>query len=404
VLRVDDELKNLKGFSILLALTTNDGLVGPYREWVLDIASGSPSSSPPDILDAVALTGAGAIQEQRPDASFAATTPQVAQVIDIPAVVPLSMPVTLGLALEGAEPAAVQVVMSAPCTLRHVTTQVFSTRTVGDTPVLDISLTVTDADLVGSLVVVLLAVTGQDGTTSGYIPAGFKVVKSLDPDATNPLQAGALPQFNMPSSTYTLGCTSEDSHCEMDERGLRVVTLPPFSLSVIEVTRSLYHALTGKWKGGPSKCAACPVNMVTWQEAWDFCAMLGGRLPSEAQWEYAARAGTTSTYGCGNEENCLDTVAWWKVDQAHEVATREPNAWGIYDMSGNAWEWVADNYHPTYADNPADGSAYLGQGSGEKVVRGGSFGVTESQTMRLSNRARQLPESVFTDVGFRCVR
>ena len=126
-----------------------------------------------------------------------------------------------------------------------------------------------------------------------------------------------------------------------------------------------------------------PVEQVSWQEAQSFCrklgAKLGGtvRLPSEAEWEYACRAGTQTRFWSGDSDGDLARVGWYDAnsgDQTHPVGEKETNAFGLYDMHGNVWEWCEDEWHKSYEGAPADGRAWKGESnSGPFVVGGGSW-------------------------------
>jgi len=116
-----------------------------------------------------------------------------------------------------------------------------------------------------------------------------------------------------------------------------------------------------------------PVVCVSWHDASRFAASIGGRLPTEAEWEYACRAGTlTSTYAGeleGEEDARLDAIAWHRRisdDRTHPVGEKQPNAWGLHDMLGNVWEWCADTYRP-YTVLERHGDGY------QRVVRGGCW-------------------------------
>jgi len=122
-----------------------------------------------------------------------------------------------------------------------------------------------------------------------------------------------------------------------------------------------------------------PVESVSWNEVRDFIKKLNEkegsdkyRLPSEAEWEYAARAGTTTRYSFGDEESKLYDYAWFDANsrgKTHDVGQKKPNPWGLYDMHGNVWEWVQDKWHTNYGGAPSDGSSWEGDGS-YRVVRG----------------------------------
>jgi formylglycine-generating enzyme required for sulfatase activity len=173
--------------------------------------------------------------------------------------------------------------------------------------------------------------------------------------------------------------TEKPSHLVKIER--------PFYLQTTPVTQGQWRQVMG---GNPSSfkdCGEdCPVEMVSWQDAHRFIAKLnemesaaGYRLPTEAEWEYAGRAGSHTEFYFGDDPVRLDEYAWYSVNsnnQTHAVGQKKPNAWGLYDMSGNVWEWVEDDWHATYEGAPGDGTAWVGtQRASSRVVRGGAWGV-----------------------------
>ena len=121
-----------------------------------------------------------------------------------------------------------------------------------------------------------------------------------------------------------------------------------------------------------------PVVNVTWEVASAYCGWaVGLRLPSEAEWEYACRAGSTTKFCFGDEEAQLEKYAWYAANAGgatHPVGQRLANAWGLHDMHGNVWEWCQDWFQSSYAGAPPDGSAWLAAGSSSRVYRGGGWG------------------------------
>ena len=184
----------------------------------------------------------------------------------------------------------------------------------------------------------------------------------------------------------------------------------PFYLSATEVTQAQYEAVTGE-KPSKFKGKDLPVEKVTWEEAVEFCKKLSAnenktyRLPTEAEWEYACRAGTKTTYCFGDIEKDLDDYAWFG-DNAYDkgekyaqpVGGKKPNAWGLFDMHGNVFEWCHDLYgeYPTgTATDPT------GPTRGEfRVFRGGSW-VSLARYCRTANRYRYWRRIRFPGLGFR---
>jgi len=153
----------------------------------------------------------------------------------------------------------------------------------------------------------------------------------------------------------------------------------PFYMGVTEVTQAQYEAVMGtnpsKFKG-----AANPVETVSWDDATKFCEKLSEktrqtiRLPTEAEWEYACRAGTQTAFSFGDNPSALGDYAWWGGNSGkttHPVGQKKPNSWGLYDMNGNVWEWCADWFGDPYPKGPVTDPSGPTTG-GSRVVRGGS--------------------------------
>jgi formylglycine-generating enzyme required for sulfatase activity len=206
------------------------------------------------------------------------------------------------------------------------------------------------------------------------------------------IQPGTFTMGSDAESDPTLAHSDQGSMIEYggserwaDEKPVHQVTIArPFYLGKTEVTREQWQAVMPK---DPSmhKDPKCPVDNVRWDECKGFLERLtsiagGGEfvLPTESQWEYACRAGTTTRWCCGDDESRLTELAWYDVNSGrglHPVGQKAPNAWGLHDMHGNAWEWCMDAYESRYTNTPRDGSA-AGSDSGDRlttrVLRGGS--------------------------------
>jgi len=198
----------------------------------------------------------------------------------------------------------------------------------------------------------------------------------------------------------------------------RVTINKAFSMGKTEVTQGQWRAIMGNNPSNFSNCGDnCPVEEVSWSDVQDYIQKLNAktgkkyRLPSEAEWEYACRAGEQHEY-CGSDN--IDSVAWYGADSnpignsgksTHPVATKQANAWGLYDMSGNVSEWVEDSYHDNYDGAPTDGSDWQ-HGDG-RVIRGGSWGDDPDNihtSTRAGNGAGNEQESRGSNIGFRVAR
>jgi formylglycine-generating enzyme required for sulfatase activity len=209
--------------------------------------------------------------------------------------------------------------------------------------------------------------------------------------------------------TFKMG--SNDGHD--DEKPVHKVTLKKsFYMQTTEVTQGQWRAVMGNNPSYFKNCGDdCPVESVSWNDAKDFIKKLNKmegnkyRLPTEAQWEYAARGGEKSKgYKYSGSDN-LDKVAWYDKnsnEKTHIVATKKPNELGLYDMSGNVWEWCEDKWHSNYEGAPDDGSAWETGESSFRVFRGGSWN-DDAQICRVACRLSDCPEHRFRAVGFRLV-
>jgi formylglycine-generating enzyme required for sulfatase activity len=237
-----------------------------------------------------------------------------------------------------------------------------------------------------------------------------------------------MDMVSIPGGEFTMGA----NYGSIDAKPAHRVKVNGFFMDQTEVTQEIHEKITGK---NPSrrKNPRNPVEQATWVAAVKFCnarsiregltpcydldtwkcdfSANGYRLPTEAEWEYACRAGATTEYYFGDSQDQLKAYAWFRGNsdsKPHLVAKKKPNPWGLYDMAGNLWEWCNDFYNAKYyqtspADNPR------GPDHGEKrVLRGGAW---SSSAEDCASWARGCDESGATDVcltmdsnGFRCVR
>ena len=220
----------------------------------------------------------------------------------------------------------------------------------------------------------------------------------------------------IPAGTFRMGCVYNDDECDRDEKPVHDITIAqPFAVSVYEVTFEDYDLFSYPNKVGDQGWGrgSRPVINVSWHDAKEYVAWLstqtGGqyRLLTEAEWEYAARAGSRTKFSWGsvvyvNRANCRNACGdQW--EHTAPVGSFPPNGFGLYDMPGNVWEMVEDCWNPSYTGAPADGSAWLDGNCDLRVGRGGSwYGGTEN--LRPSARTRGSADKQGMSTGFRVAR
>jgi formylglycine-generating enzyme required for sulfatase activity len=235
---------------------------------------------------------------------------------------------------------------------------------------------------------------------------------------TAPLLEGSTNSVGMsfveiPMGSFVMGCTAEQgSDCADDEKPAHNVTLSrSFYMQTTEVTQGQWRAVMGSNPSQFSSCDDCPVEQVSWVDAFMFARKLSAkeglsgasayRLPTEAEWEYAARAGQGTKYAGSNS---LDSVAWHgdnSGSKTHPVGQKLPNAWGLYDMAGNVWEWTADWYGGYSSGDTTNPDGVL-HGI-IRVFRGGSW-FSDPSGARVAYRSGRKPDYRLNRLGFRLLR
>jgi formylglycine-generating enzyme required for sulfatase activity len=227
------------------------------------------------------------------------------------------------------------------------------------------------------------------------------------------LDGGVKMEFVLiPTGSFMMG---DDNGEDCEKPAHKVTIAKPFYFGKYVVTQEQWEAVMG---ANPShfKGPRNPVEMVSWYDCQKFLEKLNEklgsrgamfRLPTEAQWEYACRAGTTTQYSFGDAESALGDYAWWAKNSdgtIHPMGQKKPNAWGLYDMHGSVWEWCAEPHgHDYYAKSPVEDPTGPASGLG-RVSRGGSWDSFSPEVFRCAYRNAFRPDQRVSVIGFRVVR
>jgi formylglycine-generating enzyme required for sulfatase activity len=260
------------------------------------------------------------------------------------------------------------------------------------------------------------------------------------PDKTNVIVPGSW--VSLAAGAFAMGSPPSEPCRSVNEDQHQVTLTHKLEVMAQEVTQAEFETVRG-YQPVVKYCATCPVYQITWSEAAAYCNALstlkglsvcyacsgaaasvscapaaafsgqaiygcpGYRLPTEAEWEYAYRAGTsTALYngaitGCKTDANA-DLIGWYKAPSVQSVGTKAPNAWGLYDLAGNVWEWTNDWWVDALGTGPAIDPWGVATAT-QKVVRGGSYAFN-SEMVRAAYRSFADPQQVYADIGLRCVR
>ncbi len=245
-------------------------------------------------------------------------------------------------------------------------------------------------------------------------------VWSNEDSLTTPDRVFTFPEgmefVSIPSGTFEMGSPESDPDSGDIERPVHTVTFNySFEMMTTEVTQGMWEEVMGNNPSFFTGDLNRPVEKVSWEDCQEFVdAMIvldpdyEYRLPTESEWEYACRAGTTTRYYWGDDpgHTLIDQYAWYYDNSevtTHSVAQKLPNAWGLFDMNGNVLEWCEDWYHDSYSGAPDDGSAWLSPAGYYRVLRGGSWDY-QARYCRSTERYNCSPDDRSFNHGFRLVR
>ncbi|MDP4997774.1 MAG: formylglycine-generating enzyme family protein [Saprospiraceae bacterium] len=253
---------------------------------------------------------------------------------------------------------------------------------------------------------------GRGGTSLAVSAQG--AFAWLDPSlAASPILDVEAQMVWVGGGSYTRGCTADQGGlCDGDESPTQLVTVGDFYIGQYEVTQALWETVMGSNPSTFSGCPECPVEQVSWQEIQQFLGKLNAltglnyRLPTEAEWEYAARGGQSAAGLPYAGSDDATQVAWYVAnagDSTHVVGQKAANVLGLYDMSGNVYEWCLDWSDEDY-NGVMDTSNPIGVETGFNRIRRGGSWKTEARYLRTANRDGLLPTSANSDTGLRLAR
>jgi formylglycine-generating enzyme required for sulfatase activity len=230
--------------------------------------------------------------------------------------------------------------------------------------------------------------------------------------AEPPKHTSTAPNIEMvrvEGGTFQMG--SDDKEAYSNEKPVHTVTVGSFSIGKYEITQAQWRSVMGTSPSYFKNCDNCPVENVSWDDIQQFLSKLNNlsskryRLPTEAEWEFAARGGNSSNGFKYSGSNDLNAVAWYDYNsgsKTHSVGGKSANELGIYDMSGNVWEWCSDWYDSEYYSSSPSSNPTGAVTGAFRVLRGGSWN-SRAVFCRVANRAESAPSHRDSGCGFRLV-
>jgi formylglycine-generating enzyme required for sulfatase activity len=241
---------------------------------------------------------------------------------------------------------------------------------------------------------------------------GHRRSSSTPPHSKNYNNSIGMEFVLIPSGSFSMG---SNSGRESEKPPHHVKISQPFYLQSTEVTQGQWKKVMGNNPSSFKECGDdCPVEQVSWDDVGEFIKKLNVmestdqyRLPTEAEWEYACRAEKTTEFSFGDDAGYLGEYAWYDANSketTHRVAAKKPSPWGLYDMHGNVWEWVEDDWHYWYDGSPLDGQAWIDKAmDSRRVIRGGSWESVDFDC-RSATRFGEMPENRSLSLGFRVAK
>lgn len=243
---------------------------------------------------------------------------------------------------------------------------------------------------------------------------------NAEPAAFGPM--AGMEFVRIPSGSFSMGSDCGDT----DELPIHTVYIESFDIMTTEVTQGMWEEVMGITVEEQSLLVSpflelygegdtYPIYYVSWTDCQNFIKRMDEldtgytyRLPTEAEWEYACRAGSQTEYYWGDDDSNtkMDIYCWYDDNSdsnAHQVRQKEPNGWGLYDMTGNVFEWCEDNYHDNYDTAPVDGTAWLDSESEYRIIRGGASN-TSPYYCRSAFRGAVYYDDRLYELGFRLIR